>query len=296
MTAAQWLLLAFLSVLWGASYLFNGIALREVPLLSIVLARVGIAAAILVPLLYWLGHRLPSTFGGWRPFIVLSILNNLIPFTLIVYGQRDMASGLAAVLNATTPIFALVIGHFIAGGQRLKANKAIGVLIGIAGVAVLVGQAALLGPAAGTVAMLCVLMASFFYATGSFWGRRFQATPPLVTGAMQLLCSTIVLVPMVIIADQPWTLPAPSARAVLSLLGLATLSSALATVVYFKLLAGAGPVNTMLVTLLIPISAIALGTLVLDEALLARHFVGAAVIGVALLVIDGRLLLLLLRR
>jgi drug/metabolite transporter (DMT)-like permease len=276
--------------LWGASYLFNGIALREVPLLSIVLARVGIAALLLVPLLYAMGLRLPETWSAWRPYIVVSILNNLIPFTLIVFGQREIASGLAAVLNATTPIFALLIGHFAVAGQRLRANKAVGVLIGIAGVAVLVGPEALLGRTTSLLAMACVLAGSVSYAAGSFWGRRFQGAPPLVTGAAQLVCSTIALLPLVLVIDQPWTWPPLSGRAWLSLVGLATISSALATVIYFRLLAAVGPTNTMLVTLLIPLSAIALGTLVLDETLLLRHFTGAAVIGVALLVIDGRAL------
>lgn len=288
MTAPQWALLTFLSVLWGASYLFNGIAVREVPLLSIVLARVGIAAFILVPLLFALGLRLPASVAAWRPFIVVSLLNNLIPFTLIVFGQREIASGLAAVLNATTPIFALLVGHVSGAGERLRANKAVGVLIGIVGVAVLVGPEAMFGRASSVFAMVCVLAASVSYALGSYWGRRFYALPPLVSGASQLLCSTIVLIPIVALVDQPWTWPPLSTSAVLSLIGLSTMSSALATVVYFKLLAGAGPTNTMLVTLLIPVSAIALGTLVLGEALELRHFAGAAVIGAALLVIDGR--------
>jgi drug/metabolite transporter (DMT)-like permease len=290
MTAGQWGLVAFLSILWGASYLFNGIAVREVPLLSIVLARVGIAAAILVPLVYALGHRLPATYAAWRPFIVISLLNNLIPFMLIVFGQREIASGLAAVLNATTPIFALLIGHFALPGQRLKANKAVGVVLGIVGVAVLVGPEAMFGKQSNLLAMLCVLAGSVFYALGSFWGRRFAGVPPLVTGACQLLCSTVVLSPLVLAIDQPWTWPPLSWSVIGALLGLATISSALATVVYFRLLATAGPNNTLLVTLLIPVSAIALGAVVLGEVLLERHFAGAAVIAAALLVIDGRVL------
>ncbi len=292
MTLPQWLLLAFLSVLWGASYLFNGLAVREVPLLSIVLARVGIAAGILVPLLYAMGYRLPTTLAAWRPFIIVSILNNLFPFTLIVFGQKEIASGLAAVLNATTPIFALLIGHVSGAGEPLRANKAAGVLIGIAGVAILVGPEAIFGRSSHLLAMVCVLAASVSYALGSYWGRRFHDVPPLVTGAAQLLCSTIVLIPIVALVDQPWTWPPLSPMVIWSLIGLATLSSALATVVYFKLLAGAGPTNTMLVTLLIPVSAIALGTVVLGETLELRHLAGAAVIGAALVIIDGRLLAL----
>jgi drug/metabolite transporter (DMT)-like permease len=290
MTAGQWGLLVLLSVMWGASYFFNGVAVREVPLLSIVLARVGIAAAILVPLVYAAGHRLPTTFAGWQPFIVVSILNNLIPFMLIVYGQREVASGLAAVLNATTPIFALLIGHFAVAGQRLKANKAVGVLVGIAGVAILVGPEAMFGRSSNLLAMMCILGASVFYAVGGFWGRRFVVVPPLVTGAAQLLCSTVVLTPLALAIDQPWLWPPLSWSAFGALLGLSMVSSAFATVVYFRLLATAGPNNTLLVTLLIPVSAIALGAVVLDEVLLLRHFAGAAVIALALLVIDGRVL------
>jgi len=293
MRLTQWLLLAFLSLLWGGSFLFIGIAVHELPSLTLVLARVGLAVIVLLPVLYSMGLRLPSGLGAWQPFLVMAFLNNIIPFVLIVRGQKEIASGLASVLNATTPLFGVILAHLFTDDEKLTLPRLAGVLTGIAGVAVLVGPEALFGSSANLLGMILVLGAAFSYGMSGLWGRRFKNTPPLVTATSQLTCSTLVLLPLTLAIDQPWQLAAPSGPAIAAVIALAVLSTALAYIVFFRIMAVSGPTNTLLVTLLIPVSAIAFGTLILGEVLLPRHIAGALVIGIALVILDGRIFALL---
>lgn len=288
MSRSQWLLLIVLSVLWGGSFLFVGIAIKELPPLTIVLARVGLAALLLVPVVLVLGHRLPEKLAAWQPFFVMAVLNNVIPFTLITFGQREVASGLASVLNATTPLFTLLIAHWLTTDEKLKANKLTGVLMGIAGIAVLLGPEAILGRASSLFGMTLCVTACISYGFAGYWGRRLRRTPALVSAACQLLCSTLVLSVLAGLNERPWTLDWPSRPTLLAVIGLAALSTSLAYVIFFRILSVSGPTNVMLVTLLIPISGITFGIMLLDETLLWRHIAGALIIGAGLLVIDGR--------
>ncbi len=289
MTMSQWLLLALLAVLWGGSFLFVGIAVKELPPLTIALTRVALAAAILLPIVYVLGHRLPSGLPQWRPFLVMAVFNNVIPFTLINTGQQEIASGLASVLNATTPIFTLLIAHYATVDEKLRANKLAGVLLGLGGVAMLVGPEAMFGRASSTIGMFCILGAALSYGVSGLWGRRLRDSPPLVTSTAQLICSTLMLLPLCLLLERPWTLSLPSTEVIVALVGLAALATSLAYIVFFRIMAVSGSMNTMLVTLLIPIVAIPLGAWHLGEVLQMRHFIGALVIGLSLIVIDGRL-------
>ncbi|HTQ82015.1 MAG TPA: DMT family transporter [Pseudolabrys sp.] len=290
MDRQSWLLLILLSVLWGGSFFFAGAALRELPPLTIVLARVALGAATLLPLLKVLGGRLPDTLAGWRPFFIMGMLNNVIPFSLLVAGQTYISSGLASVLNATTPLFTvLVLAAF--GDERLIARRLIGVLIGLAGVALLRGAG--LDTAADahnqTVGMLLCLGAALSYGFSGLWGRRqLIGVPPITSATCQLMSSTLVMAIVASVVERPWQLPMPGAATWLSLIGLATLATALAYIVFFHILTRSGATNVMLVTLLIPVTAILLGTFVLGEPLTAREIGGALMIGSALLVIDGR--------
>jgi drug/metabolite transporter (DMT)-like permease len=286
--ATDWLLLILLSVLWGGSFFFVGVAVRDIPPLTLVLARVALAAALLVPVATMLGLSLPRTVGAWHAYAMLALLNNVIPFSLIVYGQTAIASGLASVLNATTPLFTLLVARAFAG-EPLTAAKLGGVVLGITGVGVLMGPDALGADAASTVGMLCVLGAAFSYALAALWMRRLQGTPPLVSAAAQLVCSTVMLLPAAGLVDRFWALPMPGAVVVGAVVGLAAISTALAYIVFFRINATAGPTNVMLVTLLIPVSATTLGTFVLGESLTLHQIAGALVIASALVVIDGRL-------
>jgi drug/metabolite transporter (DMT)-like permease len=289
MRTSDWLLLVLLSVLWGATFFFIAVANPEIPPFTLVLGRVGIAALALLPMVLLLGLRLPATAAGWWPFVVQAVINNVIPFTLIVYGQLRIASGLAAVLNATTPLFTLAVARLLAG-EALTAGKVAGVVLGIAGVGVLVGPAALSSNASSVVGMTCILGASLSYAVSAWWMRRLRVIPPLVSSTAQLICSSAVLLPLAGFAERFWQLPVPGGPAILAVLGLALISTALAYVVFFHLNASAGSTNVMLVTLLIPVTATILGVVFLNEALAPHQVAGAAVIASGLVVIDGRLL------
>ncbi len=292
MDERDWALLVLLSILWGGSFFFTGVAVRELPPLTIVLARVAIAAVLLVPVLWASGTRLPASVSDWMPFLVMGLLNNVIPFSLIVSGQTRIASGLASVLNATTPLFTVLV-MAAAGDEPLKARRVVGVLAGLVGVVILRGQA-LEFSGGQTLGMLLCLGAALSYGVSGLWGRRRLAgVAPLTSAACQLISSSVVMLVLAGAIEQPWLLPAPSLQTWLALLGTAALSTALAYVVFFQILVRSGASNVMLVTLLIPLTAILLGHFVLGEALEPREIIGACVIAGALLIVDGRALRLL---
>jgi drug/metabolite transporter (DMT)-like permease len=292
MTRAEWAMLLALSLLWGGSFFFTGVALRELPPLTLVLLRVGLAALILNLALPALGLRMPRDRRTWAAFFGMGLLNNAVPFCLIVWGQTHIASGLAAILNATTPLATVIVAHVLTADERMTGNRLAGVLIGFAGVAVMLGPTARAAFEVGLAAQLAGLAAAVSYAFAGVFGRRFRAmgVPPLVTAAGQVTASTLMLLPVTLVVDRPWTLPLPGPATSAAVLGIAALSTALAYVLYFRILATAGATNLLLVTFLIPVSAIVLGFLVLGEELDPRHFAGMALIGAGLAAIDGRLL------
>jgi drug/metabolite transporter (DMT)-like permease len=295
MDERDWGLLVLLSVLWGGSFFFTGVAVRELPPFTIVLARVAIAAVLLLPVL-WAhgakGAKLPASPAGWMPFLVMGLLNNVIPFSLIVCSQTLIASGTASVLNATTPLFTVLV-MAAAGDEPLAARRLVGVLAGLLGVIILRGRS--LEFAGGeTLGTLLCLGAALSYGFSGLWGRRKLAgIPPLTSATCQLIASSVVMLGLAGVIERPWLLPAPSLQTWLALLATAALSTALAYVVFFQILVRSGASNVMLVTLLIPVTAILLGHFVLGEPLETREIIGALVIGGALLIVDGRALRLL---
>lgn len=290
----DWSLLAVLSVLWGGSFFFNGAALRELPPLTLVLLRVVLGAAILLPLLRVQGISLPKGIAGWRAFVVIGLLNNVIPFSLIVIGQTFIPSGLASILNATTPLFAVLVMAAV-GEEALQARRVAGVALGLAGVIILRGWGIETRTGQGLGILLC-LGGALSYGFAALAARRLlKDSPPLGTATYQLMASTAMMAIVAAAMEQPWRLPVPGLATWLAVLGLATLSTALAYIVFFQIIRRSGATNVMLVTLLIPVTAILLGWLVLDEPISAREITGAIVIGSALIVIDGRALRLLQR-
>lgn len=287
-------LLLFLSILWGGSFFFTGAAIRELPPLTVALARVALGAAFLLPVFGMLGGSWPKTLAGWLPFAGMGLLNNVIPFSLQAAAQLYVSSGVTSVLNATTPLFGVVILAAF-GDERLIARRMIGVATGLVGVAILRGVS--IDDASQTVGILLGLGGALSYGFAGLWGRRMLSNvPPINSATCQLLCSTAVMLILAAIVEQPWKLPVPSTQAILALLGLAAFSTSLAYIVFFTILARSGATNTLLVTLLIPVTAILLGHFVLGEPLHTREIAGALVIGSALLVIDGRVFGLLYRR
>ncbi|MDB5641337.1 MAG: permease protein [Hyphomicrobiales bacterium] len=292
MTPTQWAMLVLLSVLWGGSFFFAGVAVHEVPPVTIALARAGGAALILNLLLPMIGQRLPRTREVWTAFAVMGFINNVVPFTLIFWAQGHIASGLASILNATTPLSAILVAHVATKDEKMIGSRFVGVLIGFAGVATMIGLDVLDGVGTHVAAQFALVLAGFSYACAGVYGRRFSkmGVTPMATATGQVTASALFLCVMSAFVDAPWTLPSPSASTWLALAGLASLSTALAYVIYFRLLAAAGATNLLLVTFLIPVSAIAMGVWFLGEQPVARQFVGLAVIGIGLACIDGRLL------
>jgi drug/metabolite transporter (DMT)-like permease len=297
MTASDWALLGILSVVWGGSFLFIGIAVKELPPLTIVALRVVMAAVALRLVLVVFGVPLPRGRQAWIAFLGMGVLNNAIPFTLIVWGQGHIASGLASILNATTPLFTVLVAHVLTTDERLTRQRLAGVLVGFLGVAVMIGAAAFQEWNVGIPAQLAVLGAALSYAFAGVFGRRFKAmgVPPLATAAGQVTASSAILLPLALIVDRPWALPIPSPSVVAALVALALVSTAFAYILFFRLLARAGATNVGLVTFLIPVSAILLGAVVLGERLETRHMIGMAMIGAGLILIDGRVVSMFVR-
>jgi drug/metabolite transporter (DMT)-like permease len=278
-----------LALLWGVSFLFSKVALAELPPFTLVLGRFGIAALALLLAARLGGHRIPRAPRVWASFFVLGALNSFIPFGLIAWGQVQLTSGLASILNATTPLFTALVAATAWGDERLTSNRLAGVLVGVAGVCVLIGPGVLGHLGAHTLAELAILGAAVSYAFAGTYGRRFRAMPPVVAVAGMMTTAALMALPIALVMDRPWTLDV-GARTWGALLGLALLSTALGFVIYFRVLATAGATNVMLVTLLMPIVALLLGALVLGEPVTATALAGMALICAGLLAIDGRVL------
>lgn len=295
MGSMDWGLLFALSVLWGSSFFFVGIAVRDLPTLTIVALRVGLAAGILWGCVLALGRPIPRRSGLLAAFLGMGLLNNVVPFTLIVWSQGTIPSGTAAILNATTPLFTIVMAGLFLADERFSKGKALALALGFLGVVVLMGGDLFTtwGQASksNVPAQLAVLGAALSYAIASVFGRRFKTlgVDPMVTAAGQVSASSLVLVPMALVVERPWTLPLPGLNSCAAILGLASLSTALAYVIYFRILGRAGATNLALVTFLIPISAVLMGILFLGEHFTITQFGGMALIGLSLIASDGRL-------
>jgi drug/metabolite transporter (DMT)-like permease len=286
----DWALLVLLSLLWGGSFFFVGVAVKALPPLTIVALRVGIAALLLLGVVRAMGLVMPRDRASLIAFSSMGLLNNVIPFCLLVWGQTHIASGLAAILNATTPVWTVIVAHLLTPDEKMTGHGLAGVGLGFGGVIILVGPDAVRGMQADLWAQIACLAATVCYAFAGIYGRRFKqmGLAPMTTAAGQLVASSALLLPAAIIFDQPWTLAPPALSTWGAIVGIATLSTALGYIIYFRLLASAGAINLMLVTLLIPVSAVMLGRTVLGEELDTRSFVGMGVVGLGLLAIDGR--------
>jgi drug/metabolite transporter (DMT)-like permease len=298
MTPREWGLLGLLSLLWGGSFLFVGVAVKELPPLTLVSLRVGLAAALLWACAPLLGVTPPRTRQAVVALALLGFANNALPFTLIAWGQTHLPSGLASILNAATPLFSVLAAHALTSTEKLTAMRLSGAIAGLAGVAWLIGPDLLTGAGANALAELAVLGAALCYALAAIFGRRMGqlGLKPIDVAAGQATAAAVYLIPLALVIDRPWTLPEPSGTTIASVLAIAAFSTALAYVVYFRILAGAGATNVLLVTLLVPASSVILGALFLHERLAGRQFVGFAIIAAGLALIDGRLPRALLQR
>jgi drug/metabolite transporter (DMT)-like permease len=212
MGAAEWAMLVAASALWGGSYFFVGVAVRELPSFTIVAARLAIAALALWGMLMLLRVRVPRGPGIWAAFFVMGLLNNAVPFALFTWGQHHIASGLAAILNATTPMFTVVVAHLLTDDEKITPGKAAGIVVGLAGVVVMLGADLLAGlGTTGLLAQAACLAAALSYAFAGVFGRRFRdmGVPPLATAAGQVTAAMVVVLPLALLLERPWALPVP---------------------------------------------------------------------------------------
>jgi drug/metabolite transporter (DMT)-like permease len=289
MSAKNWGLLLLLALLWGSSFFFYKILVATLPPVTVVLGRVGIAAVAMNLWLRVSGQKMPLSDGRWRRFLLLGFLNNVLPFILIAWGETRITSGMASILNATTPIFMVAVAHWGTEDEKLSWGKVAGIVLGIAGVMVLVGSDAF-GGGSYIWGELAVVGASCAYGFGGVYSRRFKDLPPLVAATGQVSGGAVILLPLSLLIDQPWRLPMPDADVWAALLAIALVNTALAYFVYYRMLAGAGVTYISLVTFLIPVIALMLGAIFLDERVAVQALAGMAVITLGLAAIDGRLL------
>ena len=243
-----------------------------------------VGGALLYAAVRLTGHAMPRDGASWRAYFVMGLLNNVVPFSLIAWAQSHVASGLAAILNATTPLFAVVLAHYLTGDERMTGGRVAGLVIGFVGVVVMIGPDALGGMSTNLLAELALLLASIFYAVSPIYARRFGRAghAPIVSATGQFAAASVIIVPLAFVIDRPWTLAAPGLDVWAALIALAVLSSAVAYIIYYRLLKTAGAVNLLLVTFLVPVSAILLGAVFLHERLALADFAGMGLIALGL--------------
>lgn len=287
MSGKDWTRLTILSLLWGGSFFFVAVALQGLPTLSVVWGRVGLGAAFLALALWVSGTAFPRGGPVWRALAVMGLLNNAVPFTLFVLAQGRISGGMASILNATTPLWGVLLAHLLTE-EKITVAKAAGLACGFAGVVVMMGGAAL----GDLWASLACLGAAFSYGLAGIWGRRFRSmgVPPLATAFGQVASAAVILLPIWLLVDRPWRLALPEPSVIGAVLAIAAFSTALAYLIYFRLLASAGPSNLLLVTFLVPVSACLLGAMFLGEPILARQVAGFGLIAAGLAALDGRVL------
>jgi drug/metabolite transporter (DMT)-like permease len=291
MNGREWGLLLLLGLVWGSSFFFFKILVAALPPLTVVFGRLVIAAAAMLLIVRLGPASAPLPRRAWPELLVFGAIGNALPFSLIAYGETQVSSGLASILNATTPIFTVLVAHAFTADDKLTWNRGVGVAACFLGVAVLVGPSALTEAGRSDLpGELACLGASLAYGFAGVYARRFRTLPPLKVVTGQLACSALLMAPLSIALDRPWSLPSPAPAVWASLFGLALACTAFAYVLYFRILRTAGATNVSLVTFLAPVSAILLGVFVLAERLEARSLVGLLVIGVGLAAVDGRLL------
>lgn len=278
-------MIAALSLVWGGSFFFVGVAVKELPSLTIVFSRVAIAAMVMWIIISQLRVPIQFTLRIWSTFVIMGLLNNVVPFCLIVWGQHQIASGLASILNTTTPFFTVIVAHFWTADEKINIRKCIGIFLGFAGVSVMMGGNIFHSLGTDIIAQLAIVAAAFFYALAGVYGRRFKTMEidPLMTATGQVTTSSLMLLPIMLIVDRPWETGLPSGPTMFSLIGLGVLSTAIAYILYFQILARAGATNLLIVTFLIPVSAIFLGIAFLGEILELRQIIGFIMIGAGLL-------------
>jgi drug/metabolite transporter (DMT)-like permease len=292
MNGRDWAILGILALIWGGAFFFIGVAVRHVQPLTYVWLRLTIAAAAMWAFVRFKGQPLGLPREVWGSIVLLAVLNNALPFALFGWGQTHIASGLASILNATTPIWGVVVAHFLTQDERMTRRKIAGVLLGFGGVAVMIGPSLLVSLGSSALAQLACVTASLSYALAAVWARRFRrmGVSPLSVTTGQLTAGALIMLPVSMIVDRPWTHAFPPITAWGAIIALALACTAFGYVLYFRLIETSGATNALLVTLLVPPVAILLGGLFLGEQLAPQDFFGLGLIALGLAAIDGRVL------
>jgi drug/metabolite transporter (DMT)-like permease len=288
MDGRSWALLVALAFLWSISFIFMKVAAAEIPIWTLVLVRVSLAAIVLQAVVRASGRRFPTRPAVLARYGLMGLFNNILPGALIIFATIRIGAGAASILNATVPIFTLLIAHYVTADERITPAKLAGILLGIGGVVAMVGPQAMAGLGVDGIAVGAMLLATLCYAVSNAIGRSFAGIDPIVSATCQLTAATMMLAPFALLLNRPWEMPMPSAQALFCAAGLALASTALAYVLFFKLIARAGATNTSLVTLLIPVGGVMLAWLILGELLSWGEAAGMALIALGLIVIDGR--------
>jgi drug/metabolite transporter (DMT)-like permease len=287
--ATELALLAALATLWGASYTFIRIGVATIPPITLIAGRTLIAGLLLLVIMRWQGVRLPTDAATWRRFLFQACLNSVVPWTMVAWSERALDAGLATILNSTSPIFTFFLTFAVTRHEALTSRKLLGVVSGMAGICLIVGVQALAGFGEQLIAQIVAVLAAICYAGAAIFGRGFKGLDPMAPAAGSLLCGAAILIPLSLVVERPWTLH-PSMDSVLALLALAVFSTALAFVIYFRLIQTLGSVGTTAQAYLrVPIG-VALGVLFLGERLSPTAWIGLAcvVIGVAAMTIPAR--------
>jgi drug/metabolite transporter (DMT)-like permease len=292
MSAADWGIIMLLSLLWGGAFFMIELGLRGFPPNTLVFLRMALAVPPMLLILKIMGHHMPRDGRSWGQLFVLGAINAAFPFILFFWGQTHIESGLASILNATTPLWGVVTAHFLTRDEKATPARIAGVLLGLAGIVVMVGTDALGGMSGSVLAQFACLAATLLYALAAVYGRTLSQSSmtPLVVATGQVITAALIMLPVMLIADQPWNLPAAGWDAWAGAIGLAIPSTAIAYFFYFRLIDSAGASNAMLVAFIMPVIAVILGVVALGETVEAKELAGAALIALGLLVMDGRIL------
>ncbi len=288
MSTAAWGWLLLLGALWGMSFVFIKVAIVEIQPLTLVFLRTLLAALVLFAVCRMTGVRMPTSFKAWRDYAILGFFSSSLAFSLIFWAQQFIDASLSSILIAATPFFTVLLAGFILSDERFTARKIIGVIIGLAGVTLVIGPRYLLGLGGSLTAELAVLLAAGAYAIASIWGRRFAGEPPLATATGQISTSAVMLLPLALLFEDPLRMDTPSWSVIGAVIALAVLCTALTYLIFFHVLKMAGASNASLVGLVIPAFTMLFAVPLLGEEITLLKIAGMLVIAIGMMVLDGR--------
>jgi drug/metabolite transporter (DMT)-like permease len=288
----SWAMIGTMALLWGSAFFLIEIGLQSFAPNTLVFLRLAIVAPFMMITLHFMKERLPRDLASWRQLFILGALNAALPFILFFWGQAKLDnSGYASVLNATTPLWGVIVAHFLTDDEKATRLRIAGVIVGMAGIVVMVGPSAMGGMSANLFAQIACMLSTVFYSFAAIYGRKLgQSTmTPMAVATGQVIGAAIIMLPIMLYFDRPWLRPMPTQDALLATLALAVPATALPYLLYFKTIDRAGALNAMLVAFIMPVVAIAMGIAFLGETLTNGQIAGTLLIALGLVTLDGRI-------